>query len=903
MRSPLVWLAASVLAVPVLTAADWTFRNPAAGEFRDELMRVPVAVPAGDFSMAMDGRPVPHQVDRSGPKPALWVRASFKPGESHSFGTRPGIPAASKPLVAVRRENGGIVLDNGVIAVRLPDGSDPAAPPLLGVKGEGQTAWIGKGTWKTSLKPAKLEAAVVGDGTLFGKVRLFYRFEGADPAVAATGAWAIVDVSLAPGKSHAEVEESHAMGRNDAWEFDCAAGWKPTRSLYKTHGSGAGQAHNEDLRVGTLLPGQTRLGDVLLRLMPRWTQAFDDGWFFAASDSRTVVGAIPARASRWFWPHDNLIDISLAKSGDRAALVLPTWKGTRWWMLVAGPEDRLATEPGGAKTSPVRSLLMSDVYASLDKIANDYITDWPGAKGTFQGLFPFDYGDINPTGHWRGLVKGALANAGKPGDIGSLTLAQVIMDPDIYGSYWLHWSPENPNFFSDFNARGIALVTTLKGHPRFKELAAIAEAKVREDLHHSVTLPGGAGQECPGYQSHGVGAIEGVAKVCKEHLGFDAFAWPYFAATRDFLFRISQPDGSIRRILPIGDTHPGKDGPNPIENYRATGNAAALKTEELPGFGAIFRNRPGTPRETYLAFKSGPNRGHYHGDQLAIHWCADATPLAVDHHASYKPRAGQEHMHNRVAFHTAELPYANMDGHERLIAFVPGADCDIAVGEVESTRLRITNEFPPEEWDVEFPQAAFPDHPLRYRRTVVAVKNAASGDYFVLRDQFDLPPKVRATWCLHVRSDAVKQNGPRIEFGKATVFCAAPAGFEFRSFPWSHENGRPESTQGARLTAPPDAREFITVLHPGANPPAMQAIEGGVKVGTDEIVFAGGIDDIDATAYATVRRGTQALATLTGKQIDMDRSQGKIGLFVPDAGYPFGDIPEWLIRQRANSVP
>lgn len=34
----------------------------------------------------------------------------------------------------------------------------------------------------------------------------------------------------------------------------------------------------------------------------------------------------------------------------------------------------------------------------------------------------------------------------------------------------------------------------------------------------------------------------------------------------------------------------------------------------------------------------------------------------------------------------------------------------------------------------------------------------------------------------------------------------------------------------------------------------------------------------------------------------MKRSQGRVGLFVPDAGYPFGVIPDRLIRQR-NKVP
>ena len=32
--------------------------------------------------------------------------------------------------------------------------------------------------------------------------------------------------------------------------------------------------------------------------------------------------------------------------------------------------------------------------------------------------------------------------------------------------------------------------------------------------------------------------------------------------------------------------------------------------------------------------------------------------------------------------------------------------------------------------------------------------------------------------------------------------------------------------------------------------------------------------------------------TLTGKDIDMDRSRGNAGLFAPDAGYPFGVIPD-----------
>lgn len=57
-----------------------------------------------------------------------------------------------------------------------------------------------------------------------------------------------------------------------------------------------------------------------------------------------------------------------------------------------------------------------------------------------------------------------------------------------------------------------------------------------------------------------------------------------------------------------------------------------------------------------------------------------------------------EHVHNRLAFFTPQLAYANMDGYERLIALRISADADIAVGQVESSRLREVLKLPPENW-------------------------------------------------------------------------------------------------------------------------------------------------------------------------------------------------------------
>jgi hypothetical protein len=81
----------------------------------------------------------------------------------------------------------------------------------------------------------------------------------------------------------------------------------------------------------------------------------------------------------------------------------------------------------------------------------------------------------------------------------------------------------------------------------------------------------------------------------------------------------------------------------------------------------------------------------------------------------------------------------------------------------------------------------------------------------------------------------------------------------------------------------------------------IKEVPGGVQVGEDRIVFKGTWPDSDESSeLISITRSGKKLLALSGKEIDSDRWQGEIGLFVPDAGYPFGEIPEWLIRQRAN---
>lgn len=900
------WAICAVIAVPLTAAESFEVVNVTGRLCETDPLRLPFAVPAqGAYAVTRDGEPVLHQLVIDGDVRQLWVMPQLERGAAASFALEQGVAAPeAEPRVTIERAADSLVLRNERLALRLPAvAAGDAPPPILGVEPTGGS-WRGAGVWQTDRECTGFTATVLADGRLFARVRLRYDFAGTAGIDQQTPAFAEIDVTLLPGRPYAIIEERHAMPPGSFWEFDCAAGWAPEASMVRIHGDGPdGRAGVRAREHWSLQPGQTRMGEVLVKLIPRWNQHFDDGWFYAARDDADALGALVVRAGRWTWPHDNWISVRLAADGATAALRCPTRRGSRYWLLVAAPVEALAVRErdDGGKRRRVDGIagLVTEQMQSLDKLAHHFITAWPGRKveHAFSGLFPFN-DRINPTGFWRQQARQAVREAGKKTDrvhAGHLSAVQAMFDPDLYGTYWQYWSPENPNFFTDFIKRPFAQTANLVDHPRFAQLARLAEFKLREDLYHSVTLPGGAGQECPGYLAHALGAWLRMAQLADTHLGFDPFTWPRVAAAARFLVASSQPDGAGgRRIHPGGDTHPpGTEVVALADRLGVEVDIAGLTSAEYPGFGAILRHRPGTARETYVAFKAGPNRGHYHGDQLSIHQAFAATPQAVDHMCSYAPRAGQEHMHNRVSFSSATYAHANMDGYERLIAFRSTPEVDIAIGQVESNRLRQVTPLPPEVWDQRWEVEPLAE-PLRYRRTLVLVKGAS--DYLVIRDQF-AGPELTATYNLHVRGQTAQREGGHVAFDGLQLVMVGGEELTFDRLDWGYTRGDKwsEHTRGVRFSQTGTTGEFISVLIPADMArPAVTAIAGGVRVGNTAITFGGGIDQEPDITYVTAGD-----VTLTGADLDLDRSQGEIGLFVPDAGYPFGELPSWLIRQRA----
>ncbi|MCY3024125.1 MAG: hypothetical protein NTW87_34545, partial [Planctomycetota bacterium] len=386
MRDAAFCLALYWCTLSAAVAGESILLNPTKRAYTDELVRLKTPAPgaAGTFIVKQDGAEITYQVEEIGGKQWIRVCSSFEPGASHKYEVVSGQPKAAQPRVAVRRDGNCYVLDNSLAAVKVPADGQAGMPdlpgPVVGVKlGD---KWVGGSFWHTSSPLKKFTATVVGDGTILGKVRLRYEFDGLAGIDGNVPAFAQFDVSLGPGWSHVEIFERHEMARDDYWELEASKGWSPRQGVSKAFSGGAGSGlvggkvdPQRDLKPGGLPYQQP---DLFINLFPRWNQHYKDGWYFAATDGTSYVGAVVGGAGRWVWPHSNSVQAVVKDSGDYAGLRGSTWKGQRLWWLFA-PTLAACNVEYVARYS----------WESLDKLNHDFILDWPGqpavpaARGSF----------------------------------------------------------------------------------------------------------------------------------------------------------------------------------------------------------------------------------------------------------------------------------------------------------------------------------------------------------------------------------------------------------------------------------------------------------------------------------------------------------------------------------------
>jgi hypothetical protein len=476
------------------------------------------------------------------------------------------------------------IIDNGTIAVKVPaNNPDTGIPaPIQAIKYDGN--WYGKGWWSTSLELTTFSATVLSDG-----VRLRYDFSD---DCRLTGAFAEITVRADSGLNECYVEETYRMLSGDKYVFEASEGWTPTNAGIKNL--------NYWANFATATPSPTSVSSVNLsprsrysktltpyRLfyhVPRWTQGAEAVYYSQAQNGSLAVGIAVSRAGSWYFPHDSYIYARTSPGGGDLYYDFPTQRGGRFYLLFAG-------DP------------------SLRNDANTMVNRYKRYSG---GPSFYDNTWANPTG---GPIRGkgkTLYNDIKDGKLPACNPAEILnfIHPDFWGYPFNMWSPINPNFYTDLVRVAALRACGCQGHEQFDEIKSKVEEVLRMHWEAGWATPGGAG-ECPGYNLHSLYGLDndGIvnwAPLVKQYLGIDMTQWEPYKEALKFEEEVGR--------TPQGDTHP----PN-----QSKGNLS--ETKEYPHYGVVFVGA-GT-----LNWKSGPMRGHYHGDQLSFHWWGEA----IDHQVSY----------------------------------------------------------------------------------------------------------------------------------------------------------------------------------------------------------------------------------------------------------------------------
>jgi hypothetical protein len=157
-------------------AADtgWQLFNPTGRKYTSELLRpkckIPHDIAKGQYSLLEDGEEAPYQLEMADGKTLLWAMADLDSGQRRTYRVEARKPKSFPGKVKLLHEGQSYVLDNGLIAVRVPatasGGEIPA--PILQVRLPDKR-WVGKGFWDSPTKLKGLTATVLGEGPLFAR--------------------------------------------------------------------------------------------------------------------------------------------------------------------------------------------------------------------------------------------------------------------------------------------------------------------------------------------------------------------------------------------------------------------------------------------------------------------------------------------------------------------------------------------------------------------------------------------------------------------------------------------------------------------------------------------------------------------------------------------------------------
>lgn len=390
------------------------------------------------------------------------------------------------------------------------------------------------------------------------------------------------------------------------------------------------------------------------------------------------------------------------------------------------------------------------------------------------------------------------------GGASQAAMGYISTDLDAWPGYHHGWRPGNPNFHTDKYMATIYAGGALLDHPHSSEWLAFGLENFNEDLVKVLVSPDGVGAECPGYSGYAMKLQMQVARILMNTGAGNLLATNPLVKKNGVWHRklITPYDSRIERRheAPIGDTHRWDSGLYPTgfaklasffkksdpdfasemmatwKLLRESKKASGKKPDKIDlkemvvsidgsippadparldwssaafgGFGAVMRDGFGQSDESFVSYKAGSARGHYHNDENSFHFYSGGTPIALDYNCSYTPRGDHAALHNTVTFGKAAVLKHNGQGRniacrEELTStaqvrhFQSTPVADLVVSERTGGELVMR---PVDPGDHEFGRG-YPTRktsPLSHRRSLVFVKHkAGSGmsDYLVVRDE------------------------------------------------------------------------------------------------------------------------------------------------------------------------
>ncbi len=452
---------------------------------------------------------------------------------------------------------------------------------------------------------------------------------------------------------------------------------------------------------------------------------------------------------------------------------------------------------------------------------------------------------LNPTGRatrrlGENIAAADLFSDGKPiGGAAQAAIGYIFTDLDNWPGYHNGWGPGNPNFHTDKYMPSAFIGAAMGDHPHAKQWLQFALTNFSEDQKKVLLPPDGVGFECPGYSGYSLGLQMEIAKVFfNAGYGNPVAENPLFAKTGTWHRNLLTPFDvrlQIRHEAPVGDTHRWTSGANDafgelakfykekdpkfaaemmavwhllrdqgmrgslisdLVNIDQTIQPAPLESLDWGsrayyGFGSIMRTRFGKPDETFVSFKAGPARGHYHNDELTYHYYGAGTPLSLDYNCSYHPRGDHAALHNSMTFgasrafkHTADddevEAQEQIGGTARVGGFKSTPVADVVVAERTSESLTLSPIYPEDaKYQFPYPTRKAPV-PITHRRYLMLVKHPAGAklrDYLVVRDETRSADRQQLNIQLLARE--VKHDGQMIRATgqwdtDAVVFLANP---------------------------------------------------------------------------------------------------------------------------------